>query len=74
MREVPPGEPPRRPNPNVPAETSPDVAVNRSLEEAGMLWVVGPVVAAAMLSMCLISLLLMRRYVYHIIHVCIVLK
>ncbi|XP_065348128.1 tyrosine-protein phosphatase Lar-like isoform X4 [Cloeon dipterum] len=60
MREVPPGEPPRRPNPNVPAETSADVSVNRSLEEAGLLWIIGPVVAAAFLSLCLLSLLLMR--------------
>ncbi|CAB3371547.1 Hypothetical predicted protein, partial [Cloeon dipterum] len=62
MREVPPGEPPRRPNPNVPAETSADVSVNRSLEEAGLLWIIGPVVAAAFLSLCLLSLLLMRRF------------
>jgi receptor-type tyrosine-protein phosphatase F len=37
MREAPPGEPPHRPNPNIPIES--DVHVNRNSDEPGMLWV-----------------------------------
>ncbi|XP_059488383.1 tyrosine-protein phosphatase Lar-like [Neocloeon triangulifer] len=60
MREVPPGEPPRRPNPNVPVETS-EVSVNRNLDEAGALWIIGPVIAAIVLAMCLLAGLVVRR-------------
>lgn len=40
MREVPPGDPPRRPDPNAPGG-DPDVSVNRNTEEAGLVWIVG---------------------------------
>ncbi|XP_063235458.1 tyrosine-protein phosphatase Lar isoform X2 [Bacillus rossius redtenbacheri] len=60
MREVPPGDPPRRPNPNVPAENS-DVSVNRSTEEAGMVWVIGPIIAALLLSMFLVMLFIIKK-------------
>jgi receptor-type tyrosine-protein phosphatase F len=63
MREVPPGEPPRRPNPNVPVESS-EVSVNRNLDEAGLMWIIGPVIAAIVLAMCLIAGLAVRRLVY----------
>ncbi|XP_075224407.1 tyrosine-protein phosphatase Lar isoform X3 [Lycorma delicatula] len=60
MREVPPGDPPRRPNPNIPAENS-EVSVNRNTEEAGMVWVIGPIIAALMLSICLVLLFIVKK-------------
>ncbi|XP_044737145.1 tyrosine-protein phosphatase Lar isoform X1 [Chrysoperla carnea] len=59
MREAPPGDPPRRPNPNVAIE--PDVSVNRNTEEAGMLWIVGPIIAALFLSIILVLLYIIKR-------------
>lgn len=60
MREVPPGDPPRRPNPNVPVEAS-DVSVNRNTEQAGILWLIGPIIAALMLSICLVLLFIIKK-------------
>lgn len=60
MREVPPGDPPRRPNPNVPAETS-DVSVNKNAEEAGMVWIIGPIIAALMGSICLVLVFIIKK-------------
>ncbi|KAL1129262.1 hypothetical protein AAG570_013791 [Ranatra chinensis] len=60
MREVPPGDPPRRPNPNIPAEAS-DVSVNRNTEETGMVWVIGPIIAALVLSICLVLLFIIKK-------------
>ncbi|XP_077297678.1 tyrosine-protein phosphatase Lar isoform X3 [Arctopsyche grandis] len=59
MREVPPGDPPRRPNPNVPID--PDVSVNRNTEEAGMLWIIGPIIAALMVSICMVFLFIVKK-------------
>lgn len=61
MREVPPGEAPKRPNPNVPVESS-EVSVNRNLDEAGLMWIIGPVIAAIVLAMCLLAGLVVRKY------------
>lgn len=59
MREVPPGDPPRRPNPNVPID--PDVSVNRNTEEAGMVWVVGPIIAALFLCVFFVFVFIIKR-------------
>ncbi|XP_011638691.1 tyrosine-protein phosphatase Lar isoform X12 [Pogonomyrmex barbatus] len=61
MREVPPGEPPRRPNPNTPSDGNPEVSVKTSGQEPGMLWVVGPIIAALMVSVCLVLLFVIKK-------------
>ncbi|XP_046401143.1 tyrosine-protein phosphatase Lar isoform X4 [Ischnura elegans] len=102
MREVPPGDPPRRPDPNLPppdgssgsgsqsgggstspgpspgsgggssgdtgsrtqwGSKGPDVKADPNPEatEAGMVWVVGPVIAALLLAICLLLLFVVRR-------------
>ncbi|XP_012226664.1 tyrosine-protein phosphatase Lar isoform X6 [Linepithema humile] len=62
MREVPPGEPPRRPNPNTPADGSPDISgVPTAGQEPGMVWVVGPIIAALMVSVCLVLLFVIKK-------------
>ncbi|XP_077263508.1 tyrosine-protein phosphatase Lar isoform X5 [Temnothorax americanus] len=61
MREVPPGEPPRRPNPNTPPDGNPEVSVKTSGQEPGMVWVVGPIIAALMVSVCLVLLFVIRK-------------
>ncbi|XP_037047701.1 tyrosine-protein phosphatase Lar isoform X5 [Bradysia coprophila] len=59
MREAPRGEPPQRPNPNAPID--PEVSVNRNSDEPGMLWVVGPIIAALFLSTCLVIVYFIKR-------------
>lgn len=59
MREAPRGEPPQRPNPNVPID--PEVSVNRNSTEPGMLWVVGPIIAALFVSTCFVVVYIIRR-------------
>lgn len=59
MREVPPGEPPKRPNPDAPID--PDVSVDRNMEEATMMWVIGPIIAALLLSMFFILLFIIKK-------------
>ncbi|XP_047359952.1 tyrosine-protein phosphatase Lar isoform X10 [Vespa velutina] len=61
MREVPPGEPPRRPNPNTPVDGNPEVSVKTSGQEPGMVWVIGPIIAALMVSICLILLFVIKK-------------
>ncbi|XP_076757587.1 tyrosine-protein phosphatase Lar isoform X4 [Xylocopa sonorina] len=61
MREVPPGEPPRRPNPNTPVDGNPEVSVKTSGQEPGMVWVIGPIIAALMVSLFLILLFVIKR-------------
>ena len=63
MKEVPPGEPPRRPNPNIALDGSPDVSVKTSGQEPGMVWVVGPIIAALMVSVCLVLLFVIKKQV-----------
>ncbi|KAL0270992.1 UNVERIFIED_CONTAM: hypothetical protein PYX00_008241 [Menopon gallinae] len=60
MREVPPGDPPRRPNPSTPIDAA-DVFVNRSTEDAGIVWVIGPVIACLVLCMCLMLFAIIRK-------------
>ncbi|XP_011267773.1 tyrosine-protein phosphatase Lar isoform X6 [Camponotus floridanus] len=61
MREVPPGEPPRRPNPNTPSDGNPEVSVKTSGQEPGMVWVVGPIIAALTVSVCLVLLFVIKK-------------
>ncbi|XP_017767249.1 PREDICTED: tyrosine-protein phosphatase Lar isoform X4 [Eufriesea mexicana] len=61
MREVPPGEPPRRPNPNIPVDGNPEVSVKTSGQEPGMVWVVGPIIAALMVSVFLVLLFVIKK-------------
>lgn len=64
MRSAPPGDPPRRPDPNVPIENNGDVSVNRNTEEAGMVWVIGPIIAALGLSIILVLLFILKKRVF----------
>lgn len=59
MREVPPGDPPLRPNPNIPGDN--DVKVNPNHKEAGVVWVIGPIIAALLLSMLLVLLYIVKK-------------
>lgn len=61
MREPPPGKPPQRPNPHAPIDSNPDVSVNISGQEPGMLWVVGPIIAALMVSVFLVLLFVIKK-------------
>lgn len=61
MREVPPGEPPRRPNPNTPVDKNPEVSVKTSGQEPGMVWVIGPIIAALMVSICMVLLFVIKK-------------
>ncbi|XP_026825719.1 tyrosine-protein phosphatase Lar isoform X4 [Ooceraea biroi] len=61
MREVPPGEPPRRPNPNTPPDGNPEVSVKTNGQEPGMVWVVGPIIAAMMVSVFLVLLFVIKK-------------
>ncbi|KAK7792967.1 hypothetical protein R5R35_007615 [Gryllus longicercus] len=60
MREVPPGDPPRRPNPNNPVSDN-DVSVNPNKKEIGMVWVIFPIIAALFVSICLMLLFIIRK-------------
>nr|NVI75636.1 Leukocyte-antigen-related-like protein [Cucujiformia] len=59
MREVPPGDPPLRPNPNAPTDN--DVKVSSQRKEAGVLWIICPIIAALLLSFILVVLFIYRK-------------
>lgn len=59
MREVPPGEPPLRPNPNTPHDN--DVKVSSQKAEAGFVFIIVPIIAALFLSFILVMLFLYRK-------------
>nr|NVI75638.1 Leukocyte-antigen-related-like protein [Cucujiformia] len=59
MREVPPGDPPLRPNPNAPTDN--DVKVSSRKKEAGFLWIIGPIIAALLLCIILVVLFIFRK-------------
>lgn len=61
MREVPPGEPPSRPNPNTTVDGNSEVSVTSSGQEPGMVWVVGPIIAALVGSVFLVLLFVIRK-------------
>ncbi|XP_028163729.1 tyrosine-protein phosphatase Lar isoform X1 [Ostrinia furnacalis] len=60
MREAPPGEEPSRPDPNL-SNLDPEITIKQNKKEAGMVWVIGPIIAALMLSLCLVLVFIMRR-------------
>ncbi|XP_044590201.1 tyrosine-protein phosphatase Lar isoform X7 [Cotesia glomerata] len=62
MREVPPGDPPSRPNPDISPDGNPEVSVTNSGQEPGMVWVIGPIIAALMVSICLVLLFVIRKH------------
>nr|NVI75641.1 Leukocyte-antigen-related-like protein [Cucujiformia] len=59
MREVPPGDPPLRPDPNTPTDN--DVKVSSQRKEAGVFWIIGPIIAAVLLSLILVLLFILRK-------------
>nr|NVI75578.1 Leukocyte-antigen-related-like protein [Cucujiformia] len=59
MREVPPGDPPLRPNPNTPHDH--DVKVSSQKREAGVFWIIGPIILALLLSLILVVMFLYRK-------------
>ncbi|XP_064213191.1 tyrosine-protein phosphatase Lar isoform X5 [Tribolium castaneum] len=59
MREVPPGDPPLRPNPNVPTDN--DVKVSSQRKEAGLFWIIVPVIAALLLSLIFVLVFIYRK-------------
>lgn len=62
MRKVPPGDPPSRPsNVETPGEGNPEVSVKTSGQEPGMVWVVGPIIAALMVCVCLVLLFVVKQ-------------
>ncbi|XP_044016557.1 tyrosine-protein phosphatase Lar isoform X5 [Aphidius gifuensis] len=61
MREVPAGDPPSRPNPNNPVDGNPEISVTNSGQEPGMVWVVGPIIAALMTSVFLVLLFVIKK-------------
>ncbi|XP_045536160.1 tyrosine-protein phosphatase Lar isoform X2 [Papilio machaon] len=60
MRGAPPGEEPSRPDPKD-INGDPEIRIEENRKEAGMLWVIGPIIAALMLSLCLVMLFIMKR-------------
>ncbi|KAJ8679234.1 hypothetical protein QAD02_015021 [Eretmocerus hayati] len=61
MRAPPPGDPPRRPDPHAEMDGNLEVSVNKSSHEPGMVWVVGPIIAALMVSVCLVLLFVVKK-------------
>ncbi|XP_049549048.1 tyrosine-protein phosphatase Lar isoform X2 [Anopheles darlingi] len=59
MKEAPTGEPPHRPNPNV--NQDPEILIRGKNEEPGILWVIGPIIAALALSVCFLVVYFVRR-------------
>ncbi|XP_035795179.1 tyrosine-protein phosphatase Lar-like isoform X8 [Anopheles albimanus] len=59
MKEAPTGEPPHRPNPNV--NQDPEILIRGKNEEPGILWVIGPIIAAMALSVCFLVVYFVRR-------------
>ncbi|KAK9876722.1 hypothetical protein WA026_014961 [Henosepilachna vigintioctopunctata] len=59
MREVPPGDPPIRPNPSAPNDN--DVKVSSQKREAGVFWIIGPIILALLLSLILVIMFLYRK-------------
>ncbi|XP_024084878.1 tyrosine-protein phosphatase Lar isoform X3 [Cimex lectularius] len=61
MREVPPGDPPRRPNPDVSNEGSKDVLVDKSIKQASIFLWLGPIIASFILSVCLVLFFIIKK-------------
>lgn len=60
MRVAPPGEEPSRPDPKD-IHGDPEIRIEDNRKEAGMVWVVGPIIAALMLSLCLVVMFIFKR-------------
>ncbi|XP_059050770.1 tyrosine-protein phosphatase Lar isoform X1 [Achroia grisella] len=60
MREAPPGEEPSRPDPKD-INGDPEIRIEENRKEAGMVWVIGPIIAALMLSLCLVLVFILKR-------------
>lgn len=60
MRGAPPGEEPSRPDPKD-INGDPEIRIEENRKEAGMIWVIGPIIAALMLSLCLVLLFIVKR-------------
>ncbi|XP_053606759.1 tyrosine-protein phosphatase Lar isoform X4 [Plodia interpunctella] len=60
MREAPPGEEPSRPDPKD-INGDPEIRIEENKKEAGMVWVIGPIIAALMLSLCFVLLFILKR-------------
>ncbi|XP_075978544.1 tyrosine-protein phosphatase Lar isoform X4 [Anticarsia gemmatalis] len=60
MRVAPPGDEPSRPDPKD-IHGDPEIRIEENRKEAGMVWVVGPIIAALMLSLCLVVLFIFKR-------------
>ncbi|VVC96328.1 unnamed protein product [Leptidea sinapis] len=60
MREAPPGEEPSRPDRND-INGDPEIKIEENKKEAGMVWVIGPIIAALMLSLCLVLVFIAKR-------------
>nr|XP_022917798.1 tyrosine-protein phosphatase Lar isoform X3 [Onthophagus taurus] len=60
MREVPPGDPPLRPDPNTSTDTNGPIVTNQR-KEAGILWVICPIIAASVFSIILVLLFIIRK-------------
>ncbi|XP_053987358.1 tyrosine-protein phosphatase Lar isoform X7 [Hylaeus volcanicus] len=61
MRVAPPGEPPQRPNPNTPIDGNPEIIAKTNGQEPGMVWVVGPIIAAMLVSVFLVLLFVIKK-------------
>lgn len=61
MRQVPPGEAPKRPNPNVTNDNH-IKKIQSSNKEAGMFWIIGPIVAILLLSIILVLFFIIKKH------------
>ncbi|XP_059489517.1 tyrosine-protein phosphatase Lar-like isoform X2 [Neocloeon triangulifer] len=61
MRQVPPGEPPRRPSPDIPVEHSSDVGVTPKQAEMCILCILGPVAAGLFLAILVVLIMIRSR-------------
>lgn len=59
MREAPSGEPPSRPDPSNTSE--PEVSISEQAAQPDIIWIFGPLIAAAILCVCLVAVYIMRR-------------
>ncbi|CAB3376185.1 Hypothetical predicted protein [Cloeon dipterum] len=61
MRQVPPGEPPRRPSPDITINSSNDVGVQPSQAEMCLLCILGPVAAGLLLAILVVLIMFRSR-------------
>lgn len=62
MRTAPPGDVPRRPDPKNPIESDPaEVSKVSKSTQQSMLWLIGPIVAVALLCVFLLMFFVLKR-------------